>query len=391
MAKSKPGSLFLAVCVTVVAMVSTFYVAGCLLWYAKLRIQEKVAPKTIQNGFVRHPFLTGDQIPNQSLLQTVTKDGKTFTYGWKLNGQACRDDVEYTVEKTPGVTRWMCLGGSVLVTGTSNTNTIPFQIQKLLNEGDAKHRMEFYNFGRVGWDSTQMMLAFATEFRKYRPDFLLVYSGRNDAFQAVMPVYRPFWNAWSFEIDRELNQRSYLKELFFPIWRLKESWLALRHPREYYQREAHVRFQEKQSRELDFYQSHGEVESVYAGNLENLFALAREGGCKGVVLALQPQIHWCGKPMAKEEEMFDSVRIQPTWRQAMKEIYPAIQKAHEEAARSSSLPILTLNLNETLAHSKDLLFMDDCHLTDLGNDIVAATLVPFTRRLMQEEMSSSHR
>ncbi len=382
MSKTRPFQFFFAALALAFVLASSVYVAGSLAWYAKLRIQEKISPKSIKNGFVRHPFLTGDQIPNQSLLETVTKNGKTFTYGWKLNGQACRDDVDYTERKSPRVIRWLCLGGSSLVSGTSNSNTIPCQLEELVNAGSGGKKVEIYNFGRVGWDSTQEMLAFATVFRNYRPDYLLVYDGRNDAFEAVLPRYRPFWNAWSFEIDREFNHRSYLKEIFLPVWRLKEKWLALRHPESYYEQEAHVLFQEKQVIELNFYQAHPQIGPVYTGNLENILGLAHEMGCKGAILALSPQLYWCGKPLAPEEASFDAQRIQPSWRHAMKEIFPVIQKAHHQAALSKVMPLVEVDLNPAFANRADWLFMDDCHLTDAGGHAAAELLLPSVRRTM---------
>jgi len=359
---------------------SVTYTSICLLWYFKLLIQDRFMQRTIKSGFVRHPFLTGDHIPNQQILEKMP-DGST--YHWALNAQGCRDDVDYIETKKPDVTRWMCLGGSVLACGSKNEVTIPAFLQKNLNQ-NFPSKLEVYNFGRVGWDSTQVLIAFATEFRKYRPDYLLLYSGRNDAFQASMPVYRPFWNSWSFETDRELNQRSYSKELFYPLWRASEKIRTLRSPTSYAKNNAHQLFQEKNKGIFDFYRAHHEIGPIYRDNLLNIIALAQNMGCKGVYLVLQPQLEWCNKNKTQEEMDFEERRLQPSWSKAMKELYPVIKEAHAQVAQSSVLPLLEIDLNPWIAQSSSRMFMDDCHLTDSGNEAVSHKIAPEMQRLMEK-------
>lgn len=363
------------------AVVSGLYVLFLAAWYVKLAAQEKFAPRTIQSGFILHPFLTSDQIPHQRIHEIVPGKG---AYTWALNGQGCRDDREYAVEKKPGVVRWLCLGGSALVCGSTNAATIPARLQAAMDDDpEWRGRVEVLNFGHVGWESTQELIAFATELRKYNPDFLLVYDGRNDAFQASMPEYRPFWNSWNREANLELNQRSHLKDLFYPLHRLDRKVATLRDPRPDAIARAHILFQQKSEGEWDFYRAHPEIGEVYAGNLRAILNLARGNGCRGALLVLQPQLHWCGKPLSFEERTFDETRVQPSWRQAMMDLFPVLRKARLIAPAPGDIPFETMDTNPLFTDAKENLFADDCHLNDEGNRIVAAALAPKMKALMK--------
>ncbi|MDD2710549.1 MAG: SGNH/GDSL hydrolase family protein [Verrucomicrobiae bacterium] len=365
------------------AALGAAYSACCLLWFLKFQYQKHFLPQTIARGFVRHPFLTSEMAPNQRMVEYPF--GKEKPYKWITNAQGCRDERNYTTNRTPGVARWLCLGGSAVVCGTANSLVVPAQLERLIDgKSAAGTKTEIYNFGRVGWDSTQELLAFATVLRDYRPDYLLIYNGRNDALMASLPRYRPFWNAWSYEVDRELNEISAARMFFYPLWRAREAWRQFRNPDEYAAREAHLFIQEKGVKNLGFYRAHPEIGPVYQGNLERLVFLARQGGCKGVLMVLQPQFAWSGKPPSPGEKAFDERHTQTSWREAMMQLRPVIRAAHENAfaAVRTVLPCVRVDLNAVFAGETRHLFVDDCHLTDDGNAFAAENLAPLALKLM---------
>jgi hypothetical protein len=376
-----PLKLALAGAALLAGAACVLYVAACGAWWLKLAAQRRLAPRTIESGFVRHPYLTGEHVPGQVIVEPAPKGSGASNYVWRLNAQGCRDDRDYRVGKAPGTTRWLCLGGSALVSGSGNALTIPALLASGANAArkPGAPALEVLNFGRVGWDSTQELFFLATEGRAWRPDYLLVYDGRNDAFQATLPSYRPFWNAWGREMAEELNRRSATRDLFYPLWRALGKARDLRDPRSAAERQAHQLFQERARGEWDFYRAHLEVGAAYEGNLRALLALAREWGCRGAVLALQPQIDWLGAPLTAGEARMAG-RFQPSWRQAMRELYPTIRAAHRAAAEGAGLPVLEADLNPLLRGGGEALFMDDCHLTDRGNAAAAEALRPFLER-----------
>lgn len=363
------------------------YVAGCGLWYLKLVFQERFAPRTIVSGFARHPFLTSDQIPGQHIVEPGYGGDPKAISDWKLNGVGCRDDAEYPVAKKAGVSRWICLGGSAIVSGSKNSTTIPSLLASRLNASG--NTAEIFNFGRVGWDSTQELIYLATELRKYHPDYLLVYDGRNDAFQASLPDYRPFWNCWNQEVDRELNHRSYLRELFLPIWRIG-GWLErIRNPEKVARKNAHQLFQQVNSGVWNFYAVHPQISEVYEGNLSMLGAVAKEAGCKGILFVLQPQILWNHKTLTSHESAY-LLRLQPSWENAMKELYPIMGKAHANI-RGGGCLVKKMDLNPIVNGVTSGFFMDDCHLTDEGNSLVAGWIAPKMIEMMKRPVVTTGR
>ena len=116
-------------------------------------------PETIRSGFLRHPYLTGDHIPNQRIIKKPQKcqkgDAATIS-DWKLNARGCRDDADYLVEKHGSTSRWICLVGSALVVGSSNQRSILALLREILKQQNPQGEkgLEVFNFGRVGWDST---------------------------------------------------------------------------------------------------------------------------------------------------------------------------------------------------------------------------------------------
>lgn len=354
------------------------YCLGSLLWYGKLKFQRAYRSESIRRGFVRHPFLTSNHIPNQHLV-TKSPQGEI---DWKLNAQGCRDDRDYPVEKKASVIRWMFLGGSALVAGSTGENTIPSLVRREFSSRPEKPAMEFYNFGRVAWDSTIDLLAFATEFNQFKPDYLVIYDGRNDAFMASMPLYRPYWNAWSHEVNEELNADSDLEHVLYPIWRIRESLRSRGNPLKAKMKMAQNIFAEKQNGQIDFYQAHPEIGEVYRGNLQNIIHLASAMGCRGVCLLIQPELYWCPKSRSGAEESFDRDRVQPSWRKAMIELYPIIKEAHAAAAKSTPIPVIEADLNPLFAGPEQL-FVDDCHGNDEGNRLASKAVVSQMERLLE--------
>jgi len=375
--------VFLGVCVLHTSLCLTLLVKDC---YKSLFPAQ-------QPEFVWHPFLTSKHASNAYLRRIGYGGNPRTVFEWRTNSQGCRDSVEYQAQKPVDVIRWICLGGSATVWASSNQYTIPAQIQTKLNEvlsaknTTAGKRVEVYNFGRVSWDSTQELFLLATELQQYSPDFLLIYDGRNDAMWGVMPEYRPFWNMWSYEIDRNLNDQSAFKRLFYPFWRLFETFRRFKDPEMYARQKAQFLFGDRKNAEWNFYKPHKEIGRIYLQNLQTMISVAERMGCKGVCLILQPQLNWCEKPLSQEEKDFTS-NLQPSWETAMQTLYPIMREAHSTAALSSRIPVVTANLNSIIKNHAEWLFLEDCHFTDYGNRLAAEEIVPFMLQLMQDESSN---
>jgi hypothetical protein len=351
------------------------------LWFSKHLV---IKPLETNPDFIWHPYFISTQKPNTR----ITKDGYPGASDgrliWSQNAQGCRDSVDYKIEKNPNTIRWICLGGSASVTGSKDELTIPNLAAKLVKENSNNNfqNIEMYNFGRVGWDSTQELMLLSTELRAYQPDYLLFYDGRNDAFFASMPKYRPFWNTWAYEVDRTLNEQSFFKELFFPFWRGWTKLSEIRNPEDTALKKAHYLFQDKQTHQWDFYVAHPEVADCYEGNLKTMLVLAAGLKCKGAVLALQPQIFWCDKKRSSEESTSDQ-KFQPSWKKAMLQLYPLIATAHSRAAQEKNLSISEIDLNTVFKTRTDQMFVDDCHLSDEGNLVSAQAIAPKMMELMK--------
>ena len=90
-------------------------------------------------------------------------------------------DREWKLERTPGVPRILCLGGSTTEGGNalSLQGSYPFLLEQVLRERLGRE-VEVLNAGMSGWNSAEMVAAWFLDLVDYQPDLVVVHEAVND-------------------------------------------------------------------------------------------------------------------------------------------------------------------------------------------------------------------
>jgi len=89
-------------------------------------------------------------------------------------------------ERTPGVARVACLGGS---TTEGGQGSYPFHLKRLLEERLGR-RVEVMNWGVSGWTTAETLVNWVLNAQDYAPDVVVVHHAANDMRARLQPGYR---------------------------------------------------------------------------------------------------------------------------------------------------------------------------------------------------------
>lgn len=124
-------------------------------------------------------------------------------------------------EKAEGVFRILCLGDSMTFgAGVSYHETLPYQLEKILNRADWENQIEIINEGKCGYSLYDNWYQFVHRAHRYQPDLLLIILCSNDAeFYSVQAnvsqhieecwskdgTFLPYFNIFFDEIREQLE------------------------------------------------------------------------------------------------------------------------------------------------------------------------------------------
>ena len=97
----------------------------------------------------------------------------------RLDAFGFRNDHDVTAPKEPGEVRVFVVGGSTTFMGSSNSNTIPGQLERLFQAHD-HFNVTCYNFGIISQCSTQQLVLTCTKLLDFQPDIIVTYDGINE-------------------------------------------------------------------------------------------------------------------------------------------------------------------------------------------------------------------
>lgn len=102
------------------------------------------------------------------------------------------NDLEWKWERTPGVPRVLCTGGSTTEGGNSlgRLGAFPFFLENEL-EQRCGHDFEVYNAGMSSWTSAEELVAWFLLLQELQPDLLVIHSGINDCEPRAWPGFWP--------------------------------------------------------------------------------------------------------------------------------------------------------------------------------------------------------
>lgn len=113
-------------------------------------------------------------------------------------------DKEWTLERTPGVPRIVCLGGSTTEGGNDviQGGSFPFKLEEILELYGGRD-FEVYNAGMSGWTSAESLAAWFLLMRDYQPDLVILHHVVNDLEPRWAPNFRADYTHWRrpFEVE----------------------------------------------------------------------------------------------------------------------------------------------------------------------------------------------
>jgi len=128
-------------------------------------------------------------------------------------------DPEWKVERTSGVPRILCMGGSTTEGGNSRgrVGAYPYLLEQGLEKRCGRD-FEVFNAGMSFWTSAELLVAWFLILQDLQPDVLVIHSGINDCAPRVWPGYRP---------DYRHYRRSLCPPCFSPQRRFLTRWSDL--------------------------------------------------------------------------------------------------------------------------------------------------------------------
>lgn len=273
-----------------------------------------------------------------------------YTGNWQAGGRFNNygfSGPDFVLEKTSGVVRVACLGGS------TTESYWPFQMSALFNNAGARRgtpKFEVFNFGKVGYSSLHDFVNFAVNAIEFAPDYVVVHSGWNDAVARNWPhpVRRDYADILKpFEIppmpDKWPARLSVIYRLGLLASGRQPEWADIRNTLEH---------EPKTQRTFD----NPEVELLpFRHNIEKIVQLAKLRGMR-VVLTTIPHSTDPNAPSADEARHLDQCN----------EIVRDIHRQNQDG-------VLLVDLDKLLTGRNDL-YVDLAHMGAKGDAEKAAVV-----------------
>jgi hypothetical protein len=102
------------------------------------------------------------------------------------------NDLEWKMERTPGVPRIVCIGGSTTEGGNpqGHRGAFPYMVKQEL-EKRCGRAFEVLNAGMSYWNSAELLTSWFLLLQDFRPDLLVIEAGINDCEPRVWPGFWP--------------------------------------------------------------------------------------------------------------------------------------------------------------------------------------------------------
>jgi len=135
------------------------------------------------------------------------------------------NDVEWKVERTPGVPRILCMGGSTTEGGNSlgRVGAYPYFLGQEL-EKRCGHPFEVYNAGMSSWTSAEMLVSWFLLLEDLRPDVLVLHEAVNDCEPRTWPGYWPDYRHYRHSLNPPCFRAEHR---FLTRWSDLYAWMQL--------------------------------------------------------------------------------------------------------------------------------------------------------------------
>ncbi|MSR63424.1 MAG: SGNH/GDSL hydrolase family protein [Planctomycetes bacterium] len=116
-------------------------------------------------------------------------------------------DVARTRERTPGVPRVLCLGGSTTEGGNplGLTGSYPYLLEQTL-EARTGRDFEVLNCGISGWTTAEMLCSWFLTLQDFHPDVLVLHEAVNDLDARFWTGFEPDYSHWRRPVQTQAVQ-----------------------------------------------------------------------------------------------------------------------------------------------------------------------------------------
>ena len=182
--RARRGLLFQAAAATAATLAAVFVAVSVL----ELRFQRRELPETSQRVRAFREFVLNGRVQYfEGRPHTVFGKPPLFS-GRNSFGF---NDVEWSVERKPGVPRIACLGSSTTEGGNpqDRLGSFPYFLEEIL---EARHGrdVEVMNFGLAGWTTAEVLVNWFLLAQDYEPDLVILHEAANDVKARNYKNYR---------------------------------------------------------------------------------------------------------------------------------------------------------------------------------------------------------
>lgn len=342
------------------------------------------------------PYLSGDA-STKAILKDIHGMIKNYVpfLGWiggpdlKLetihnNDMGLRDDP--IDPRKANEIRILVLGGSSAwgLGASSNTHTIPHELQSLLNQ-DGKSVYRVMNGAFMGWTSREELTALLEFYDVFDPDIVVSYTGFNDI--TVLPNHRPGGLMLRPEAKvlaqaveqqvKPMETSQAVRKVFgsLGIWRLYV-----------YVKELKGLNAAPKADDYDLDAARQGIPTVARRYQVMADYLAHRG--KRMLIALQPEIYTSHKGYRDEAEKQVKKRFLAQFNDA-ETVFAEMRKSLKDAySHLTSNNVDVKDFVDAFDSTAEPVFIDACHVNDVGNRIIAKRLKEVILPLLQKPRPS---
>lgn len=326
------------------------------------------------------------------------------------NPQGFRRDTSVPLEKPPGTTRVFLLGASVAYGAEtiypeidarwkiSNHETIDYYLEQDLNATHPSTHWEVINAAVSGFQLHEDLARILSVLLRYKPDAVILLDGVNDLSQLIRsgPDYDPYAQTALAEQFNDLTDPHGLPSLatMLSTWLVRNSVLfrALHDRAEHrahrrYRQERiagplapGVNFDDLSPVDQQRYRTIAAQADSYRHAVRQIHRILALDGIDDLFV-LQPTLRLSKKPLAEIETRlaeYDRSVAGKLELYAYESLYPAIAGQLTEDAPAEGYRFL--NLIDVFDHESAQTFTDYCHLTPMGNRLIAEAIFERLRK-----------
>ena len=272
--------------------------------------------------------------------------------------------------KPPEVFRVFILGGSTVEGGLNDRWTIDTYLGQELKK--YYQGVEVINAGIVGYTSQEELALLQTKILDLQPDLVVIFDGRNDLYYSILDTGSSY-NCCKNALDKLINYPTfYSLSTNLARFLTKKSAAITRAFRFCFRQKQEAIYPHKvKFKDLAI--------ASYVGNLRLMKAALEINGIKGII-AFQPTLGYAKDNVTAYEKSIASYlreEEKSDWLSQIPLVWP--QVGRQVAAIAGSGPVRTYDLTRVFEETRETAYIDSCHYTPLGYQIIGARIAEIIR------------